>query len=77
LHNSKNLEYEDAERIDQELRRKGRFIVATNELDATKLSAREMLFNYKLTLRKKASTERKNEWQDTKITTKPNSLRVG
>jgi transposase len=38
---------EDAERIDQELRRKGRFIVATNELDATKLSAREMLFNYK------------------------------
>jgi transposase len=68
---------EDAERIDQELRRKGRFIVATNELDPTKLSAREMLFNYKLTLRKKASTERKNEWQDTKITTKPNSLRVG
>ena len=29
------------------LRTKGRFIVATNELDATKLSAKEMLFNYK------------------------------
>lgn len=38
---------ENAERIDQVLRTKGRFIVATNELDPTKLSAREMLFNYK------------------------------
>ena len=34
-------------RIDQALKTKGRFIVATNELDPTKLSAKEMLFNYK------------------------------
>lgn len=38
---------EDAERIDQALKTKGRFIVATNELDPIKLSAKEMLFNYK------------------------------
>jgi transposase len=38
---------EDAERIDQALMAKGRFIVATNELDHHKLSAQEMLFNYK------------------------------
>ena len=38
---------EDAEHIDQALRTKGRFIVATNELDSTKLSVKEMLFNYK------------------------------
>ena len=38
---------EDAECVNQALRTKGRFIVATNELDHTKLSAKEMLFNYK------------------------------
>jgi transposase len=38
---------EDAERIDRALITKGRFIVATNELDHNKLSAKEMLFNYK------------------------------
>jgi len=38
---------EDAERIDQALMTKGRFIVATNELDHNKLTAKEMLFNYK------------------------------
>jgi transposase len=38
---------EDVERIDQALMTKGKFIVATNELDHNKLSAKEMLFNYK------------------------------
>jgi transposase len=38
---------EDAERISQVLMTKGRFIVATNELDHNKLSAKEMLSNYK------------------------------
>jgi transposase len=38
---------EDSERIDQALMKKGRFIVATNELDRNKLSAKEMLSNYK------------------------------
>jgi len=38
---------EDEERIDQALMAKGKFIVATNELDHHKLSAKEMLFNYK------------------------------
>jgi transposase len=38
---------EDAECIDQALMAKGRFIIATNELDHHKLSAKEMLFNYK------------------------------
>ena len=38
---------QDVKRIDQALKTKGRFIVATNELDPTKLSAKEMLFNYK------------------------------
>src|SRR5271156_4537474 len=38
---------EDVERIDQVLMTKGKFIVATNELDHNKLSAKEMLFNYK------------------------------
>ena len=38
---------EDSERIDQVLRTKGRFIVATNELDCDKLSIKEMLYNYK------------------------------
>jgi transposase len=33
--------------VDFSGRTKGRFIVATNELDPTKLSAQEMLFNYK------------------------------
>ena len=38
---------EDKERIDQALLAKGRFIVATNELDPYRLSTKEMLFNYK------------------------------
>ena len=38
---------EDAELIDQALMMKGKFIIATNELDDNKLSANEMLFNYK------------------------------
>jgi transposase len=37
----------DDDLIDQALRTKGRFIVATNELEPSKLSAKEMLFNYK------------------------------
>lgn len=38
---------EDEESIEQALITKGRFIVATNELDHNKLSVQEMLFNYK------------------------------
>lgn len=38
---------EDAERIDRALMTKGRFIVATNELDHNKLTTKEMLCNYK------------------------------
>ncbi len=38
---------EDAERLEQALKAKGRFIVATNELDPDKLSVKEMLLNYK------------------------------
>jgi transposase len=38
---------EDAKRIEQVLTAKGKFIVATNELDHNKLSAKEMLHNYK------------------------------
>ncbi len=38
---------EKKEYIEQALRTKGRFIIATNELDKTKLTAKEMLLNYK------------------------------
>lgn len=38
---------EDFERVSQVLMTKGRFIIATNELDRNKLSMQEMLFNYK------------------------------
>ena len=38
---------EDAERVDQALMTKGKFIIATNELDHNKLSVKEMLYNYK------------------------------
>src|SRR5271163_74293 len=42
-----NSNFLTARGIDQALMAKGRFIIATNELDHNKLSAKEMLFNYK------------------------------
>jgi len=38
---------EDVARINNDLRAKGRFIIATNELDSTRLTSQELLHNYK------------------------------
>jgi len=38
---------EDVARINNDLRAKGRFIIATNELDSTRLTSQDLLHNYK------------------------------